>query len=344
MRRRGFTLIEMMVVVVIIGILSGLLLVGVQRVRHAALRAQSANNLRQLQLAVANYETHHGYYPPSWKAATPDASGNINGWSGFTLLLPHMEQGNVYGKIDYAVDYNVSLPVTTADGRSVRVQAIRIPTLISPFEPRDEANVDASGNKDFYPLNYAFNCGEWFVWDPVTKKGGTGAFFPDSRLKPAQFQDGLSHTIGLAEVKGWQPVYRNVAVTDPPRPNLPADLVVTGAQFRPTGGHFEWVDGRVHHVGFTTTFAPNTKVLRTESGVEYDVDFTSQQEGRSPTNKTYAAITARSYHGGGVFVSMMDGSVRFVSDEINLGVWRALGSRSGGELLPDDENLPDLVP
>lgn len=342
MRRRGFTLIEMMVVVVIIGILSGLLLVGVQRVRHAALRAQSANNLRQLQLAVANYETHHGYYPPSWKGLVPDGSGNRNGWSGFALLLPHMEQGNLFGKIDYGVDYNIQPNVTTADGRTIAVQAIRVPTLLSPFEPRDEVRFEG-GVAKHYPLNYAFNCGEWFVWDPATGQGGTGAFFPDSRLKPAQFQDGLSHTIGMAEVKAWQPYYRNAAISAPALPTVPAD-VPTGGEFKSNSGHTEWVDGRVHQIGFTTTFTPNTKVLRTEAGQQYDVDWSNQQEGKSPTVKTYAAVTARSYHGGGVFVSMMDGSVRFVSDEINLGVWRALGSRSGGELLPSDENLPELVP
>jgi prepilin-type processing-associated H-X9-DG protein len=101
-------------------------------------------------------------------------------------------------------------------------------------------------------------------------------------------------------------------------------------------GHTEWTDGRVHHSGFTTVFTPNTEVPFTSAGFTYNIDYNSRQEGNSAALRTYAAITARSYHGGGVVNALlMDGSVRVVRDTIDLAVWRALGSRAGGEVVSD---------
>jgi len=102
-------------------------------------------------------------------------------------------------------------------------------------------------------------------------------------------------------------------------------------------GHTEWPDGRVHHTGFTTTLTPNTKVLFNHSGKDQDCDFNSMQEGRSATVPTFAAITARSYHSGGIVnVALMDGSVRSVASSISLQTWRALGTRDGGEVIGSD--------
>jgi prepilin-type processing-associated H-X9-DG protein len=101
-------------------------------------------------------------------------------------------------------------------------------------------------------------------------------------------------------------------------------------------GHTEWPDGRVHHSGFTTVFTPNTRVPYADGGRDYDIDYNSRQEGSNATQKTYAAITARSHHSGGlVNVLLMDGSVRSVTRNIDLTTWRALGTRSGGEVVGD---------
>src|SRR5262249_45565087 len=97
--------------------------------------------------------------------------------------------------------------------------------------------------------------------------------------------------------------------------------------------HSEWVDGKVHETGFTTAFPPNTVVAYAGAGGTYDVDFVSATE-TSPGD-TYAAVTARSYHSGGVNVVLMDGSVRSVANGISVTTWRALGTRAGGEVLGD---------
>jgi hypothetical protein len=112
---------------------------------------------------------------------------------------------------------------------------------------------------------------------------------------------------------------------------------VSGAsQFQADSGHTEWADGRAHHVGFTTTLTPNTQVLCTNgpNGVQ-DVDYNSQREDNpeGTPNRTYAVVTSRSWHEGIVHVLLMDGSARPVSENVNLQVWRSLGTRAGNEVV-----------
>lgn len=359
-RRAGFSLIELLVVILIIGLLIALLIPGVQAARNAARNHASKNNLRQISLAVHNFEARKGYYPPSWQ--TPDMTelnqqamppADVAGWSIHALLLPFLDQTVVSSVIDYDLPYNQGsgVMVTLADNSTVKLSSLRIPVYVSPGEMRDEPRLDSAGLPQHYPFNYAVNLGTWFVWDPVTKKGGYGAAFPNSRLRDSDFSDGTGMTLCFAEVKSWQPYYRNGNSTAL-SPLLPPATIADICALPNDGtlrdsGHTEWVDGRCHHSGFTTVFGPNEKVLcaGTLNGVAgtYDVDWNNHQEGvgLNDTNTandiaTYAAVTARSYFSGQVNVSMMDGSVRAVNDEIHIGVWRALSTRAGKELLPDE--------
>jgi len=241
-----------------------------------------------------------------------------------------------------------------ANGTTQKLSSLRIPTYLSPAEPRDEVRIE-SGVANYYPCNYGVNLGTWFVYDPATKKGGGGAAYPNSKLNSGHFRDGTTNTLGFAEVKAWRPYYRNAAKT------AAADLVIptinsttvtannntlcalcTGGEFNADTGHTEWVDGRAHQIGFTTTFRPNELVLCTQSTGLQDIDFTNWQEGKDiyastpNTTPTYAAITARSYFSGIVNVTMMDGSVRAIANNVDLGVWRALSTRDGKEMMPDD--------
>ena len=151
-------------------------------------------------------------------------------------------------------------------------------------------------------------------------------------MRPAEFLDGLSNTIAAAEVKAWNPYFRNAGLANPAIPQ-PADICNLGGQFKQNSGHTEWVDGRVHQIGITATFAPNTQVNCLIDGEIYDVDWTNMQEGKSDTANTHAAVTARSYHAQGVQTLLMDGSVRFTPDGIELAVWRAMSTRNQHEVI-----------
>ena len=181
------------------------------------------------------------------------------------------------------------------------------------------------------------------VYDPATGTGGDGAFHPNSNFRDARFSDGLSKTLCIAEVKSFTPYVRNTSepasfpAGSPPSDPASISGLTSGGDARISGttndctGHTEWPDGRVHHAGFTTVFPPNTRVPHTVGGITHDFDFNSRQEGSSATQKTFAAITSRSHHKGLVTVSMLDGSTKAVNDEIDGAVWRALGTRAGGE-------------
>ncbi len=344
--RRAFTLIELLVVMAIIGLLLALLFPAVQAARDTARNTASKNNLRQIGLAMLNYEASKGYFAPSWQqpalpndgsAMAPDPT-TYDGWSILALLLPHLDQQVINDSIDYTNSYNSIPSVTLADGRVVRLSAMRVPTYLCPAEPRDEIRFSGTDAKH-YPFNYAVNLGTWFVWDPATGVGGPGSAYPNSKLRAGDFKDGVGNTLGFAEVKAWQPYFRNAGLAAPAMPTSAADIAALGGpQFQATG-HTEWVDGRSHHSGFTTVFPPNARILVAVSGVTHDVDWTNWQEGKGLATGTvtpaYAAVTVRSYFSGMVNVAMMDASVKAIRNEINLGVWCAISTRAGKEFLPD---------
>lgn len=325
--RRGFTLIELLVVIAIIATLIGLLLPAVQKVREAANRSRCQNNLKQIGLALHNYQSTTGTYPtcselPQGQTSQP--------WSAHARLLPYLEQENLHQLIDWKTvpnDYT-SRPA---------VAKVRVAIYICPNELNDRQRV--TPNITHYPLCYGFNEGTWFVYDPVSGKQGDGAFAPNLWTKPADYADGLTNTLGLAEVKAYQPNMWDSLLPSTlgvAPPNTPTDLTPFFGGTVDSNGHTEWVEGDVRETGVTTTFTPNTFVPYNVGGVLQDIDFTSSRDGESITAPTYAAITARSYHPGLVNIMLMDGSVRSVRNSISLGVWRALGTRAGGETIPGD--------
>ncbi len=327
--RSAFTLIELLVVVAIIGILISLLLPAVQAAREAARRAQCANQLKQIGLAIHNYENHFRAFPPSfcWNKTIGQAASAGGNWSAQSRILPFLEQGNLYQGIDFGRSYDsLVLP------GGVRISSMRVPTYLCPSEPNDEPRTE-NGVLAHYPLNYAVNVGVWLVYDPGSDRGGDGAFFPNSRLRPCSFKDGLSNTLCAAEVRAYTPYFRNAARPSPALPGDPAQVAGLGGDFKASSGHTEWVDGRAHQTGFTAAFTPNTHAWLERDGTRYDVDWTNQQEGKSLTVATCAVVTARSHHPGTVNAVLMDGSVRGFADGISLAVWRALATRNGGEVV-----------
>jgi hypothetical protein len=116
-------------------------------------------------------------------------------------------------------------------------------------------------------------------------------------------------------------------------PTRPSDIHEYSGEFKVDLGHIEWVDARSHQTGFTTTFPPNQMVPYQVGDKVYGIDFNSMREGRSATLPTYASVTSRSHHSGSVNSLLLDGSLRTVYDQIDSRLWKALGTRSGGEVI-----------
>jgi prepilin-type N-terminal cleavage/methylation domain-containing protein len=323
--RHAFTLVELLVVVAIIGVLVALILPAVQAAREAARRMSCGNNLRQIGLGLQNFESTHKAFPASLRPSLPNAAGQFDGWSVQAQILPYLEQGNLFGQIDFDKSYTA---------QSQPIAPTRIPTYQCPAEIKSKTRFGANGPEHF-PLNYAANLGTWFVFDPATRDGGSGAFRPYQPIRASMITDGLSGTLGFAECKAYSPYYRNAARAglSQPLPANPDAICPLGGEFKTDSGHTEWVDGRAHQTGFTTVFVPNAKVTCNVGGMNFDVDWNNQQEGKSTTVPTFAAVTSRSYHPSGVQALMMDGSVHLISSVIDRAVWQGLSTRDGGETL-----------
>ncbi len=181
--------------------------------------------------------------------------------------------------------------------------------------------------------------GTWFVYDPNTGQGGDGAFIMNRGLAPTTYHDGLSQTIAFAEVKAYTPLVGFSSNPNTPGaapPSTASELLAYGGGFKGLIGHTGWTESPTFQTGFTFVFSPNAQLLYTSGGQTYDVDWASSREGASGTTLTYAAMTARSYHGGGIVNTLfLDGSVHAITRSIDLATWRALGTRNGGEVAGD---------
>ena len=319
-RCRGFTLIELLVVIAIIAILIALLLPAVQAAREAARRISCRNNLKQIGLALHNYQETNNRYPPGGVYPIGRTAAS---WSVHARILPYVEQANLQNLIRWDLDYRAQ-PVVTRT---------RVAVYLCPSDVGDRAR--HGGKLIHYPVSYGANYGSWHIFNPLTGAGSDGMFFPNSGLRPRDITDGTSHTIAFAEVRAFTPYLRDGGT--PPAgatpPNSPAIVTTFGGKFKTDTGHTEWVDSRVHQTGFTTVFTPNTIVPHSAAGANYDIDYNSNREGQTVDQITYAAVTARSYHAGIVNILLMDGSVRSVSESIDLSVWRNLGARNDGNVV-----------
>jgi prepilin-type processing-associated H-X9-DG protein len=313
-------LLELLVVIAIIATLLGLLMPAVQKVRATADPGKCQNHLKQLGLAIMNYESAQGVLP---MLADYSASGHNETWSMPTRLLEYLEQGSIGRLVDLSMPFS----------EQPQVAATRVSVFICPSDINSREWVD--DGLVYVPMNYAANAGVWAIYQrPIGV--GDGAFIINRALRYVEITDGLCHTIGMAEVKTSTPDVRDggsPSTLVAPAPDSPEaiGMYCTVGTLRPDSGHNEWVDANVHHSGFTATFPPNTVVPWDVNGRTIDVDFTSWRENRSPARPTYAAITSRSYHRSGVNVVMLDGSVCCVSNTIPLSVWRAGATRAGNE-------------
>jgi prepilin-type N-terminal cleavage/methylation domain-containing protein/prepilin-type processing-associated H-X9-DG protein len=336
---RAFTLIELLVVIAIISVLIALLLPAVQAAREAARRVQCTNNLKQMGLGLHNYESVASAFPPTNVVYLVGTTVTQNGFSVHARVLPLMEQGVMFNAINFAFTHR------TAENSTVVNSAVAFFTCPSDI---NQAGTTAFPTPNTFArvTSYGVNEGDWFIWNGIGNTPQTrGAFSPNLSRRIADITDGTSNTLFASEVKalsGWC----NVGALLPsagmnpasvPGPEADPNSVApynsaTCATNPPATAHTAWVDGNPQETGFTTAWPPNKVTANSTSRADLDVlNFLN-----SRNMPTYGAITARSYHPGGVNTLLADGSVRFVKSTVNGNTWRALGTVAGGEVVSAD--------
>jgi prepilin-type N-terminal cleavage/methylation domain-containing protein/prepilin-type processing-associated H-X9-DG protein len=343
----GFTLIELLVVIAIISVLIALLLPAVQAAREAARRIQCTNNLKQMGLGLHNYEGIVGAFPPSNIAGYFGGTYSYNGFSVHARILPFMEQGVAFNSINFFYTHRTVQNST--------VVGLALTCFLCPSDPNNGGlTAFPSGVNARVPC-YGFNEGDWFVWNALSTSGvnngpnNRGVFGPNQCLRIAQFTDGTSQTLFASDVKALNPFCQvggqfseaglsSPTATEPSPAASPLSVcseytTVAACNTVPPGqGHTAWVDGNSQETGMTTAFPPNTPAINPTSGADLDIETVLV----SKNQPVYGAITARSYHPGGVNSLLADGSVRFVKSTINGVIWRALGTPAGREVISSD--------
>lgn len=356
--RRGFTLIELLVVIAIIAVLIALLLPAVQAAREAARRAQCVNNLKQLGLALHNYN--------STIQVLPWGSGpwGWNDWSTHVMLLPYMEQTNLFNGINFVQG--------CADFTCGTLNQTAVNTKVQGFIcPSDSDKLTTAQGHNNYMGNAGSAPNSFYGWNSVSQ-GSSGRFAGvfcfvgvDCSVQPSPpcasangqspwwigFQDitdGLSNTAAFSErVKGIGS--NNASVIDTRFPsasfvNVPgvANDGNTDAQPLP----FYKSCSTFNFTGATTTSLDS----QDSSGARWDVGYApdTRYVHVMPPNWPFqcgssnddagrqAGYGASSRHSGGANVLFMDGTVRFVKATVNLNAWWALGSRANNEIISSD--------
>ena len=315
-RRSAFTLIELLVVIAIIAVLIALLLPAVQQAREAARRMQCRNNLKQLGLAIHNYESTASCLPPTAVIVRlPNNSLRTSYLGPHGRILPFIDQGNTFNAIDINTSYG--------DLANQPVVAHVTQIFLCPSEPNRQPVVNVSFGT-IGGVNYGFSMSDWYVWSGPNGGPPTRSEFGVNLKRTfGGFTDGLSQSLLMSEVKNYQPYVRDcgtlVNIHDPNNIPLPdADPQTVAPEYRASGctfllnAHSQWAELTVHHNGFTTAWPPNKATPGGPGNAYPDVDLNSQRERIG--GPTFAAVTSRSHHVGGVHSLFGDGTVKFIFD------------------------------
>lgn len=374
--RVGFTLIELLVVIAIIAVLIALLLPAVQAAREAARRSQCTNNIKQLGLALANYESANGAYPGAYggvRDLTNPSSvrGTWCSWSPQSLLLPYMEQGPVYNSINFYTFSTGSWPSDGPSGLAANTTGIttRLNTLLCPSSPLPVATFAGKispGN------NYFASVGSSLQWIGAAGAGApNGVFYYGGGEASAQgaswdsvgalglrsILDGTTNTIAFGEWRTGDFNENMLSVQDVVDPSAnPSGISDTwgGPQLNmPAGatGFEQWISVCA---GYAPQSLGNASTNRSGVAQFWSVGSFGYAFGNTllPPNSGYpnckfsgggggfdnnGIYGMSSFHPGGGNIAFSDGSVRFLKTTTNRRIVWALGSRAQGEVISADQ-------
>ncbi len=344
-RRRGFTLIELLVVIAIIAVLIALLLPAVQSAREAARRAQCVNNLKQIGIALHNYNGALGTFPSAGIIAPMTnywvccATGpNLPTWPGhyrysaLVQILPYTEQGNGFNGM------NFNIPLYDVNGndmpQNTTIYIVQIKEYLCPSDVRDHVLPDQA------PSNYASCTGDGLPGGfglPAAYGNPDGILYLNSKTTFANITDGTSNTALFGE----SIIGNNSNIPPPANAPNPQEVEVQ-------------IPSGINTFADTFTYIPIDPAQcassscyrwdRQTNWIEGDYRHTLYDHSYPPNSSTYDCLrgplhgwrTARSRHPGGVNILFADGSVHFIKNSINVVTWRNLGTCAGGEVISSD--------
>ncbi len=327
--RTAFTLIELLVVLGIISILASLLIPAVHSAREAARKASCSGNLKQLGLGLHNYHSVNSTFPinlnPRLPAMTPGGFDSRS-FSALTRLLPYLDQEALFNSINYDVE-----PLTTSFNHYIHpANATAIKTSVSLFLcPTDGRSRSTPGGCSY---RGSYGVGPSVGPTIETRDSGNGFYTYPATLTAAAFTDGLSHTSAYSERllgtgDGSEIDFRRDMgdlTFAPMAVERDADYALAWAQVvavrefpSSRNAGFSWFFGDFACSSYCHAQEPNGRV----------------PDAMEIMGRYWGVVTARSEHSNGVNVMFADGSVRFLQGSVQRSVWRALGTRNGGEIV-----------